>query len=267
LRHDAFDVLTPDALYWCGFLFADGSIARSRQRAPSVALVLSERDLGHVEKFRTFLGSSHAITRFPRQAGSFNGRPVCRFSVRSTRLVERLEELGMVGGAVSPALADSHHFWRGVVDGDGYIGISGGHAQFKLVGTAWLLEYFRAFLVAEGVTGRISVRPHKGIYVVGSSWGGAERIIRRLYGDAPTSLARKANAARNIEALAAGSAVDSTRSHLMVARPGRSRMREPVGEPRMSAATETFPPFSGKGRQGIDMPTDKALLEGVATPR
>jgi hypothetical protein len=34
----------------------------------------------------------------------------------------------------------------------------------------------------------------------------------------------------------------------------------------MSAATETFLPSSGKGRQGIDMPTSKALLEGVATP-
>jgi putative transposase len=40
------------------------------------------------------------------------------------------------------------------------------------------------------------------------------------------------NAARNIEAHAAGWAVNSTRSHPMVARPGRSRMREPlVGAP------------------------------------
>jgi putative transposase len=38
-----------------------------------------------------------------------------------------------------------------------------------------------------------------------------------------------ANAARNIERLAAGRAVDSTRSHLRVARPARSRMREPIG--------------------------------------
>jgi putative transposase len=36
------------------------------------------------------------------------------------------------------------------------------------------------------------------------------------------------NAAKNIEALAAGWAVDSTRSHLLVARPVRSRMREPL---------------------------------------
>jgi transposase len=40
------------------------------------------------------------------------------------------------------------------------------------------------------------------------------------------------NAARNIEALAAGWAVSSTRSHPMVARPARSRTREPlVGAP------------------------------------
>ena len=37
------------------------------------------------------------------------------------------------------------------------------------------------------------------------------------------------NAALNIEALAAGWAVISTRSHPMVARPARSRMREPLG--------------------------------------
>jgi putative transposase len=38
------------------------------------------------------------------------------------------------------------------------------------------------------------------------------------------------NAARNIERIAAGQAVDSTRSHPRVARPERSRMREPSGE-------------------------------------
>jgi hypothetical protein len=32
----------------------------------------------------------------------------------------------------------------------------------------------------------------------------------------------------------------------------------------MSAATGSPPPSSGGGRQGIDMPTSKALLEGVA---
>jgi putative transposase len=38
------------------------------------------------------------------------------------------------------------------------------------------------------------------------------------------------NAACNIERIAAGQAVDSTRSHPWVARPARSRMREPLGD-------------------------------------
>jgi putative transposase len=38
------------------------------------------------------------------------------------------------------------------------------------------------------------------------------------------------NAARNIEQMAAGLAVDSTRSHPRVARPARSRMRVPLGD-------------------------------------
>jgi putative transposase len=38
------------------------------------------------------------------------------------------------------------------------------------------------------------------------------------------------NAALIIERMAAGQAVDSTRSHPRVARPARSRMREPTGE-------------------------------------
>jgi putative transposase len=38
------------------------------------------------------------------------------------------------------------------------------------------------------------------------------------------------NAARNIERIAAGLAVDSTRSHPRVARPPQSRMREPLGD-------------------------------------
>jgi hypothetical protein len=38
------------------------------------------------------------------------------------------------------------------------------------------------------------------------------------------------NATRNIERIAAGQAVNSTRSHPQVARPAASRMREPLGD-------------------------------------
>ena len=64
LRHDALDVLTADAAYWCGFLFTDGTIMprRAGKGAAGIAVALSDRDRGHLEKFRTFLGPTHAIT-------------------------------------------------------------------------------------------------------------------------------------------------------------------------------------------------------------
>jgi intein-encoded DNA endonuclease-like protein len=67
LRHDAFDELTPDAAYWIGFLFADGSVT-GRGKSARVQARLSERDREHLVKLRRFLGSTHTITAAP--AGS-----------------------------------------------------------------------------------------------------------------------------------------------------------------------------------------------------
>jgi hypothetical protein len=66
LRHDALDELTPDAAYWCGFIFTDGTISRRtgnrRTQQPEIAVVLQRRDWDHLVKLRDFLGSAHAIT-------------------------------------------------------------------------------------------------------------------------------------------------------------------------------------------------------------
>jgi hypothetical protein len=217
LRHDAFDVLTPDALYWCGFLFADGTLTPARSGAAGLAVVVSDRDRGHLDKLRAFLGSTHAITAIARP--DVNARGASRFAVRSTQLHDRLEALGMTGGPLPPELAASHHFWRGVVDGDGSLGCYNGIPHLRLVGTAWLLAAFQAFIAAERIS-RATVRPHKTIYVVALCGRSATRGAAALYTDAPTSLTRKLNAARNI---AAGHAV-TARGGLALAGPAN---REP----------------------------------------
>jgi hypothetical protein len=90
LRHDAFDELTPDAAYWIGFLFADGSVLR-RGDAVAVQVRLSERGRQHLVKLRTFLGSTHKISAAP--AGNFGGyrsRPSARLTVTSRRLARQI---------------------------------------------------------------------------------------------------------------------------------------------------------------------------------
>lgn len=62
LRHDAFDTLTPEGLYWIGFIFADGSISMRQGYLPTLSVNLAERDREHLVALREFLGSP---ARFP----------------------------------------------------------------------------------------------------------------------------------------------------------------------------------------------------------
>lgn len=212
VRHDALDELTPEAAYWCGFLFADGNVHRvSMTRQPTVGVGVAECDRGHLEKFRTFLGSTHKIMVGNKCPPSY------QFRVSSTRLADRLLELGRYEGPIDPELAGSRHFWRGVADGDGSLGCyrkrpgSEPSAQFRLCGERRALLAFTDFLREEGSTGaNLTVRPHKSIYSVGTTGWSAARIVQLLYADAPVALDRKAEMARLIitkyRSVAAGAA-------------------------------------------------------------
>jgi hypothetical protein len=163
LRHDALDVLTPEAAYWCGFIFTDGTIVRRPNRGqPEVAVVLQRRDRDHLVKLRDFLGSDHAITPVAPTVVALNGGQgtgAFRFAVRSQRLANILTALGRYGPAVNPALAASRDFWRGCIDGDGTVGISCGIPQVKLVGSHWLLSAFVDFLGPVSSRRPLNVRP------------------------------------------------------------------------------------------------------------
>ncbi|WP_346537522.1 hypothetical protein [Micromonospora sp. DPT] len=198
VRHDAFEDLTADACYWIGFLFADGCVSYRPGRRPQISVGLSERDREHLVALRGFLGSTSSISLAgpPRRS--------CQLSVRSSQLADRLIELGRYEGSIDTQLVASRDFWRGVVDGDGSIGVyevskvSGRKAaQFRLVGSRRLLDAFLEFLATHGMNG-LSVRPHKSICTVGTTGGSAAKITSLLYSGATVSLRRKAEAAARI---------------------------------------------------------------------
>lgn len=198
LRHDAFDELTPDAAYWIGFLFADGSVLRRGDA--EVQVRLSERDRQHLVKLRTFLGSNHKIGAAP--AGNFGGyrsRPSVRLTVTSRRLAQRLLSLGRYEGPIDGTLIQSRDFWRGIVDGDGSLGIlASGYAYIGLVGSRRLLEAFLVFLQGNGLGARMTIRPDKTIFQVATAGYIAERIVSLLYENATVALDRKAASAAKI---------------------------------------------------------------------
>ena len=209
LRHDAFDALTPDAAYWCGFMFTDGTVIRQGHRTPYIALVLQKRDRDHLVKFRDFLGSGHAITpiaaaKVPPNVAVPNGGQgtgAFRYAATSRQIADRLEALGRYGPAVDPELAASRDFWRGVIDGDGSIGISKGIPWCSVVGSRWLLQAFVDFLGPVSSRRPLHVRPARTIFTVSTTYKTAGKVVERLYAGASTALDRKAVRAVQIMAM------------------------------------------------------------------
>jgi hypothetical protein len=200
VNHEAFDVVTDDAAYWIGSLFADGSVFHKKNGSLTIQLRLSEIDRGHVESFRQFLGSTHAIaTSPPGNFGGYRSRASVCFAVSSRRLAGRLLEMGRYEGPIAPELTTSRHFWRGVMDGDGSIFIlKTGYSGISLVGSQRLLEAFLWFLRERNLSGRMTVSPHKSIHELSTAGYLAELIIDELYRNATTALDRKAAAAAPI---------------------------------------------------------------------
>jgi hypothetical protein len=191
-----FDEPTEESLYWVGFLMADGAIVEDSRwpgSAPTVALVLGQKDHLHVEKFRDFLGSSHAITLVPTLRA-------VRFSVRSDRLVGALAKFGVVPRKTFSAKAllgidRSRDFWRGVIDGDGCVSThqkrNKRYPRMTLVGSKPLLDQFSAFVKNLVPSCRAKVCPSRNIYWFGVSDRIAQRVLSELYCNGGQFLQRK----------------------------------------------------------------------------
>ncbi len=123
VNHAAFDVLTPAAAYWLGYLITDGCVYQGMHGAPRVILTQSRDHRGQVERFRAYIGSEHAIQDGTRVTfGKVRYYSTLMFT--SQGIADALAGYGIgprKTGAVEavPALADNPDFWRGVVDGDG----------------------------------------------------------------------------------------------------------------------------------------------------
>ena len=194
LNEHAFDKLNEAALYWLGFFAADGHIgvATAGSQAP-VDLHLSRKDIEHVRRFRIFLGATHKIQIRERSA---------RVQIRSNKIATRMIQLGIkpkFGNKIDKQLTKSRHFWRGMIDGDGSLGIykieTRPHVvSLHLVGPENILLAFIAFARKYVETKKIPSRINRCIkptFQISFSARMARILIRVLYTQHSISLRRK----------------------------------------------------------------------------
>lgn len=199
LNEAAFDVPTPEACYWVGFLSADAGIGDDG----SIALGLGIEDKGQLYAFRNFLGSSHKITEFISK-GFGTENPACRFQVGSKRLAAALAGYGVVPRKTCRekviGLEGSRDFWRGCIDGDGHIGLRApkyhGSPHISLCGGPELMEQFRTFTKQVSPSWDGVSRWDRGTWVTCVCGIHAARLARSLYDGAEVYLPRKCDVAK-----------------------------------------------------------------------
>jgi transposase len=183
----AIDVLSEEALYWIGFLAADGSIQDNPPGQTTISLHLGKGDLYHLIKFRQFFRSTHKIQR---------KRVSYRVQFRSDRIAKILINYGIKSGALSRDISGSRHFWRGFVDGDGCISIikKRSRVSFNLIATPLIMEQFVRFVrrsIFLGTDHVYKIRHCEKMRQFCASSRLAAQIINLLYHDCSMSLRRK----------------------------------------------------------------------------
>ncbi len=160
LREDAFANAEndPEAAYWVGMMMADGNVSMQNPKSPAIQLGLSEADLIHVERFRSFVGSNHTIG-IHRYGGFKTKYQLAAIRFRSARIAADLAKYGVGPNksltAIAPdCLKESPHFWRGMVDGDGWVKMYqrphhvGPYPEIGLTGNRACVEQFANFIAS-----------------------------------------------------------------------------------------------------------------------
>lgn len=194
-----FDIITEHSAYWIGFLMADGSITKHKtQNTRYLTLAIHEQDKRHIELFNTFMRSSYPV--ITRDNHGFASNRISRLSITaSNHIIESLAKHGVVQNktltaAASEELESNKHFWRGVIDGDGWIST---HPPRNLpcigmVGSKKLCEQFAKFVstISPDCVAKVAKKT-KNCSQFQTTGIHAQRLIKTLYDDCEIALERK----------------------------------------------------------------------------
>lgn len=202
----AFDSpLSDAAAYWLGYLMADGMMSDGG------TVRLSSIDHEHIAKFQAFMKTELKISR-RQTVTNFGPCDLSALSFKNAALSARLRELGLIprktGKESVPAeVRLNPHFWRGLVDGDGTVGLYLNHGlkKYPLVKLGSSMEVAEGLVAyAEGLgIGRPQIKAGSSLHSCAWNSNPAKDLVLALYPpglDPAIALDRKHQVAREIHA-------------------------------------------------------------------
>lgn len=197
---------TEEKAYWLGFLYADGYVAKD---GFTVSVSLKEEDRNHLYKFKRFLNVPNKVGfkkvyLHNKNTGETKEYPTATFSINRKKIHEDLIAKGCVPQKTFNLKFPSedilpkdlvHHFVRGFVDGDGWVGIgiqSRGARFSRLNITCASIDFLNDLVDAMGWEHR-AIHSKQNSKAVQMEWGSYKtfEMLKDMYEDATVYLDRK----------------------------------------------------------------------------
>jgi hypothetical protein len=182
------EIDTEEKAYWLGFLTADGCVAKGKKTGDSMRITihLTKQDYGHLVKLKQALQATQMVSTSERS---------CSLTIFSTEMAADLARHGILPNKtfstkpvqVIPEL--ERHYWRGVVDGDGYISKDGN--VLALVGDYEVVLDFQSFVLTHCPKVKATIYREENIYKFKTVGSATLIILEVIYGKATVYLDRK----------------------------------------------------------------------------
>jgi hypothetical protein len=202
-----FDPKREDHAYFLGLLATDGSIFATSRNRGRVAIELSIRDAAVLDILAASIPYGSSQRSRVRTTNFRQASETVTLTFFDLRFRRDLEYLGYRAGRKSATVGlpkstfDEIGFWRGVVDGDGSLGITGGgHAFVSLVTASQpLRDAFVEFVSRKtGSELRTNRNARDRVYNLLLFNERAQRLVSLLYSSGDVAIARKAEAASRV---------------------------------------------------------------------
>ncbi len=194
--------------YFLGFVWGDGSLYRRKNRPEQykLSIEISERDVELLEKMSTWFDVPSYLTKRTRDTNFSDNYTAAALTIHTREFCQDLLSLGLTSGRKSESVVVPDgvmlpHFYRGLLDADGSLGVTGNGYPFVSLSTKSgpMAGSYTDFLVKyTGYKKVCSPNQRDQSYNLVVLKEHAQGLVSDLWGAGGPRLARKEKAAKDV---------------------------------------------------------------------
>ncbi len=207
MENTLFNLNIPEYSYFIGFVQADGHLHSAERNRGKLSIEISHRDLDILEKFQKIIPVNSTIYTRIRNTNFLNNYTGVCLNFFNKQFRDTINYYGVPYGKKSniikppPVEYLEHDYWRGIIDADGSLGITGQGLPYISLVTA-SEDLFRAYSKYLKINYNIILNLRRNtrdsVYNITISREKAQKIVKNLYYENCLSLNRKKESSKKV---------------------------------------------------------------------